>query len=150
MNNSIKTLFLFLIISSCNLIEKEKNQVFPDYDYSLVNEIKILDKNSDYNEVITDKNLINSLVLFFKDSSNYFKNDRISLFDSSKHLFILELKANKGNINFTLSPTKNPHKIEVGYFNQKKFKENPNAYREYHRFYIDYKIIDLIKKIKDN
>ena len=149
-----KTLFLLfgiliLSFSSClNLEFGDTEQIYPESNFEDINEIGVYQFINENKTQITDSIQIKEIVNIFKDSSNYFKNDKIK-FNGVKPLYSITFKSDKTIPDFQIYPTEQKDKIEVAFFEPIESESNESSWRNYNRFYLNKKLLTTIKKLTE-
>jgi len=149
----MKKIFLILLVLIFTILSCkssfEENQIFPKIDYDRISEIEIEKYDSDYNQLITEKNKIQRFKNFFNDSQNYDNDSRLKLRNSRLKYFLrIKQKDKYDNITFQIYESEDENKVIIGFFDTIENQENMD-YKKYHRFYIDSEIINMIKNIND-
>jgi len=149
-----KTILISIVIlsvscASClNFEVKDKKQVYPKSEFENISEIEMYDYESKKKWIITDSVEIKTYVQFFKDSSNYFKNEPVK-HNGVKSIYSIVFINNLDTLNFQIYPTKNNNKIEVGFLEPIKPGADKWSWRKYNRFYLNQNLLDLIDKSGD-
>lgn len=133
-------LLLFIILNSCILSEEE--QVYPKIEFNSINTILIY---GDIEKRIIDENKINSLKDIFKDSSNYFFNEKITFQQNKSESFWVDLISKKDTFSFKVYRTANKNKIEIGYLDKIDHNDSKQS-RKFNRFYLNSKLLEVLKE----
>jgi hypothetical protein len=149
-----RTILLFIgifslsCVSCHNLVFKDEKQVYPKNEFKDISEIEIYDYVSKKKWKITDSVKIESYVAYFKDSSNYFKNEMIK-FNGVKSIYSIEFINNLDTLNFQIYPTEKNDKLEVGFLEPIKPGSDKWSWRKFNRFYLNQNLLDLIDKTRE-
>lgn len=133
-------MLLFIILNSCILSEEE--QVYPKIEFNSINTILIY---GDIEKRIIDENKINSLKDIFKDSSNYFFNEKITFQQNKSESFWVDLISKKDTFSFKVYRTANKNKIEIGYLDKIDHNDSKQS-RKFNRFYLNSKLLEVLKE----
>ena len=140
---------LILTLNSCLNIElSDTEQVFPENKFNSVNEISVHEFKTQQKIKITDSNQIKEIINVFKDSSNYFKNDKVE-FNGVKPLYSLSFKSEEKIPDFQIYPTEKNEKLEIAYFENVESKSDKSSWRYYNRFYLNTKLISIIERVTE-
>ena len=129
-------------------MSKDEKQVYPKSEFKDISKIEIYDYVNQKKWKITDSFKIESYVAFFKDSSNYFKNETIK-FNGVKSIYSIEFINNSDTLNFQIYPTEKNDKLEVGFFEPIKPDADQWSWRKFNRFYLNQNLLDLIDKTRE-
>jgi hypothetical protein len=130
---------------SCITFEvKGEEQIYPEADFESVNSIEIHNFAADSTYRLDDKEKIKILTDFFKDSTSYFKKEKVK-FNGVKSTYSIKFLNSKDTLNLGIYPTYQPNKLEIGFFEKLKSNSDKNNYIKYSRFYINEELLSILK-----
>ncbi len=136
---------IVLTFNSClNLEWGDKEQIYPENNFEKVNEISIYEFKNEKKIQITDSLQIKEIVNVFRDSSSYFKNDKIK-FNGVKPLYSLSFESEEIIPDFEIYPTEKMDKLEMAFFEPIKLEYDQSIWRNYNRFYLNKKLLVKFK-----
>ncbi|TAI48491.1 hypothetical protein [Flagellimonas allohymeniacidonis] len=143
----LKPFFFCVVVSitfSCDFLEgQDKPQIFPEYDYSAIEELVLYEFETDNQVVINDFSTIERIRQTFLDQESYFKNE-LRKFNGVKPDYSITLFSLKDTLELMVYPTPIEDKIELG-FTEKYDPKNPMKTRLVHRFYMNREILELLR-----
>lgn len=123
---------------------KNKKQVYPKTDFNHFNKIEVYHYKNKTDYELNKTGQVENIVDFFKDSTNYFKTDKI-LNNRVKYSHRLDFIQNKDTLTLMVYPTKQKGKIEIGFFEPKYNNGGKSSFRKFNRFYIKENLLNLIE-----
>lgn len=149
MLESFRTYLAFLLLLSlfsCAFLEgQDKSQVYPEYDYSMIEEIIFYNMKTKQQTLINDFATIEKTRAFFLNKGNYFKNE-LRKFNGVKPNYSLTLISPLDTLVLRSYPTSTESKIEFD-FTEKYDPENPMKSRKVHRFYINDDLMEVLGNV---
>lgn len=140
---------IILIFNSClNLERGATEQVYLINDFEKVNKITIYEFKNEKKIQITDSLQIKEIVNVFKDSLNYFKNDKIE-FNGVKSLFSISFESEEIIPDIQIYPTEKRDKLEIGFLEPIKSESDKLSWRNYNRFYLNKNLLVIIEKLME-
>lgn len=136
--------FLAVLISCVDFKFQESKQVFPMKDLSNVQKIEFYNYKTQKTKKIHSPERIKWYTAFFKDSSNYYKNESINTGGGIKALFRLAFVSEGDTLDLRFYPAKGQGKIIVAFLDPYD-PENHWKYRRYNRFYINNRLEDSLE-----
>lgn len=141
-------LIVFTICSCSNFSLIEKDQVVPNIDFKSVNKIEVSKHRSEFKFEITDSIQIKEIISIFKDSVNYYKNDKINT-EGFKPLYLLNFSSTENIPPIQIYENENSEKIILGYFKAIESESEKSEWRSYNRFYLNSKLLTTIKNLAE-
>lgn len=140
--NFLSFFFLLNLFSCVFLDGQDATQVYPDYEYRVLEEILFYDMKTNQQILINDFATIESAKEFFLDKENYFKDELIK-FNGVKPNYSLTLISALDTLILKAYPTMKKDRIEFD-FTEKYDPEHPMKSRRVHRFYIKAELVGLL------
>jgi hypothetical protein len=139
-------LAIFTICSCSNFYPIGKGQVIPNIEFKSVNKIEVSKHRSEFKFQITDSIQIKEIINIFKDSVNYYKNDKIKT-EGFKPIYLLNFNSKENIPPIQIYQNENMEKIILGYFKTVESESEKSEWRSYNRFYLNSKLLTKIKNL---
>ena len=141
-------LVIFTICSCSNFSLIGKDQVIPNIEFKSVNKIEVSKHRSEFKFQITDSIQIKKIISIFKDSVNYYKNDKIKT-EGFKPLYLLNFNSKENIPPIQIYENEKTEKIILGYFKTVESESEKSEWRSYNRFYLNSKLLTTIKNLAE-
>ena len=139
---------IITICSCSNFSPIGKDQIIPNIEFNSVNEIEVSKHRSEFKFKITDSIQIKEIISIFKDSANYYKNDKIKT-DGFEPTYTLNFGSKENIPDLQIYQNENMEKIILGYFKPVESESEKSSWRSYNRFYINSKLFTTIKNLTE-
>ncbi len=138
-----------MAICSCsNFSPIGKDQIIPKIEFNSVNKIEVSKHRSELKFQIRDSIQIKEIINIFKDSANYYKNDKIKT-DGFYPLYSLNFTSKENIPDIQIYKNENMERIILGYFEPVNSESDKSSWRSYNRFYLNSKLLTTIKKLAE-
>ncbi|WP_350290168.1 hypothetical protein [uncultured Croceitalea sp.] len=139
----VVSFLMFLSMFSCVFLEgQDKPQVYPDFDYSLIEEVVFYNMETKRQKLINDFTTIENTRAYFLDKNNYFRNE-LRKFNGVKPDYSLTLISPLDTLVLRSYPNLDENKLEFD-FTERYDPNNPMKSRKVYRFYINDNLMEIL------